>query len=239
MTGPNRAAMDRRRFARLGLCGMAGAVLRARAARGETPASTSLERYGRVLLTGATAEPLRAAALDPEEEYLFFYPFASTPCLLLNLGRPVAGTAVPVREGAAYGWAGGVGPWRSIVAFTAICPHQFAHPEKAFSPIGYHRTGQPATVAGGREALIVCCAHGSAFAPDAGGRLEQGPAEVPLATVVLAWEAAEDRLFAEGVLGPDSFEQFFRNFRGRSRDHIRGEAPVMRLHEYSTTVARC
>lgn len=70
---------------------------------------------------------------------------------------------------------------------------------------------------GGRDRLIVCCAHGSAFDPAAGGRVEQVPAEVPLAAVALAWDPGTDRLFAEGVVGPDGFERFFGSFRGKSR----------------------
>jgi Rieske Fe-S protein len=184
--------------------------------------------------------PLRAATLDPEEEYVFVYPFASTPCLLLDLGRPLPPVEVPLggRNGG-YAWAGGVGPRQSLVAFTAICPHQLAHPEKALSAVAYHRAGQKATMVGGRDRLIVCCLHFSAFDPAAGGRLEQGPAEVPLAGITLEWDGGRDELYASGVLGVSSFERFFREVRGKSRAAVEGETAVMRLRDHSAVVARC
>jgi len=230
--------MGRRRFAGICLAGAVAGLPKAAHVGADAP-SGSFTRYPRVRLTTPTGEPLRAGGLDPEEEYLFFYPFVSTPCLLLDLGRPVAPVEVVARERGAYAWGGGAGPGRSVVAFTAICPHQRSHPERAFSPIGYHRTGEKAAVVGGRDRMIVCCAHGSAFDPAAGGRVEQAPAELPLAAVPLHWDREHDRFFAEGIFGPDSFDQFFREFRGRSRALVEGSSAVMRLRDYSAAVARC
>ncbi len=233
-----RPPMDRRAFTALGACAIAAGRRSGGAVWAGSPA-VAFTRYRRVLLTTPEGQPLRAGRLDLEEEYLFFYPFAGTPCVLLDLGRPLTATEVPVRGGAGYAWGGGVGPSRSVVAFTAVCPHEWSHPEPAFSAIGYHRGGQPAAVTGGRSRLIVCCAHGSAFDPTAGGRVEQGPAEVPLAAVVLSWDPGQDRFFAHGLLGRDSFERFFSVFKGKSRAVVDDETPVMRLRDYSATVARC
>ncbi len=236
--GPG-GAVDRRAFTRLGLCGAATALAMARPDRAQGRSPGVFTRYSRVLLTRADGGPIRAGDLDEEEEYLFFYPFVSTPCLLLDLGRPLPGVQVPLRGSPGYAWEGGVGPKRSVVAFTAICPHEWSHPEKRFSPIGYHRTGERAAVTGGRDRLIVCCAHGSAFDPAAGGWVEQAPAEIPLAAVALSWDRERDRFVAEGMLGPDSFERFFGGFRGKSRTPTEGRTLVMRLRDYSAVVARC
>ena len=233
-----RGTLSRRAFTRLGACVLA-VPWREGSARAQPPPASPPTSYARVLLATPADEPIRVGALETEEEYLFFYPFVSTPCLLLDLGRPVTATEVPVRGRAGYAWGGGVGPRQSIVAFTAICPHEWTHPERAFSAIGYARSGQGAIVVGGRDRLVVCCAHGSAFDPDVGGRVEQGPAEVPLAAVALSWDPPDDRLFAEGVLGRDSFERFFRAFARRSRAIVVGRAPVVPLREYSAAVARC
>jgi len=231
--------MDRRAFARLTVCAATAALQSARSGSATPPSASYLTRYSQVLLTTASGDPLRVGGLDPEEEYLFFYPFTSSPCLLLDLGRPIPATEVPVRGRSGYRWGGGIGPQRSVVAFTAICPHEWAHPERALSAIGYHRTGQQAAVVGGRDRLIVCCAHGSAFDPEAGGRVEQSPAELPLATVVLSWEPQENRVFADGLLGIATFERFFAAFSGKSRAFVRDQTPVVRLREYSAAVARC
>ncbi len=231
--------MDRRSFARLCLLG-AAASRSAGSVWAQPLPSASLTRYNRVLLTTSTGEPLRAGGLDREEDYLFFYPFASTPCLLLDLGQTLPATEVPVKgRNAGYAWAGGVGPQRSVVAFTAICPHEWAHPDTTFSPFHYHRSGEKATLVYGRDRLVVCCTHGSAFDPVGGGRVEQGPAEVPLALIALEWDRGQDRLFAYGLLGPDSFERFFRGFKGKSRAPAEGQTAVIRLREYSAAVARC
>ena len=58
---------------------------------------------------------------------IFHYPYAATPCFLLNLGRPLSLPA-ELKTAAAqpYRWPGGVGPQRSIVAYSAICAHQLA-----------------------------------------------------------------------------------------------------------------
>lgn len=232
--------MDRRSFGRVCLFAAAAAFRAEAPARAQPLPSTFLARYNRVLLVTGAGEPVRAGALEPEEDYLFFYPFASTPCLLLDLGRPLAPTEVPVRSpNAGYAWTGGVGPRRSVAAFTAICPHEWAHPDKTFSPIHYYRAGEKATLAYGRDRLIVCCAHASAFDPAAGGRLEQGPAEVPLALITIEWDPGRDELFAGGLLGEDSFARFFQGFRGKSRAPVERQTAVIRLREYSALVARC
>ena len=227
-------------FARLCLTAAVTALRAAQPVRaGQGPAGL-VTAYNRVVLTTATGEPLRAGGLELQEDYLFFYPFESTPCLLVDLGRPLPATEVPIRaQSGGYAWPGGTGPGRSVVAFTAICPHAWAHPERAFSAVAYYRPGQRAAVAGGRDRLIVCCVHGSGFDPEAGGRVEQGPAEIPLAAVVLSWDRQADRFVAEGLLGIDSFERFFGTFQGKSRAPVTGRTPVMRLRDYSAVVARC
>ena len=81
--------------------------------------------YARARLVDVHGEPLRASTLAAETNYVFHFPFAGTPCFLLNLGHPVIATTTLRREdGATYGWNGGVGPSRGVVAFSAICAHK-------------------------------------------------------------------------------------------------------------------
>jgi len=56
-----------------------------------------------------------------ETNYVFHFPFAGTPCFLLNLDRPIDASVTLKRDdGTTYTWPGGVGPSRSVVAFSAI-----------------------------------------------------------------------------------------------------------------------
>jgi len=192
------------------------------------------EGYPRVALADAGGAPLRPSVLVPHEAYCFFYPYVSTPCLLLDMGAPI----MPAEPAPGDSRPGGVGPGGSIVAYTAICSHEWSHPGPEFSPIHYLAPGQRDVLVGDRDRLIVCCAHSSAFDPAAGGRVAQSPSRLPLASVVLEWNAASDALFATAVRGPDSFERFFTAF-DRERTLVAGPARVVPLSAYSRKVATC
>ena len=70
-------------------------------------------RYTRALLVDARGEPLAASTLAARTNYVFHYPFASTPCFLLNLGEALTvPTTLKQEDGATYAWSGGVGPRR-------------------------------------------------------------------------------------------------------------------------------
>jgi len=178
--------------------------------------------------------PLRASALPPHEAHCFFYPYTATPCLLLDVGTPVA----PSEPAAGDPRPGGVGPGRSIVAYTGICSHEWSHPDPEFSPIHYVPPGGRAILVGDRDRLIVCCSHASAFDPAAGGRVVQSPARLPLASVVLEWDERSDALVAADFRGPDSFDRFFAAF-DRERRLVAGAARVVPLRVYSRLVGRC
>jgi len=119
--------MERRDFVRLCAAAASGA-----AAPGPATASGLTARaYANVLLVDEQGRPFKAAALKPGLTYVFEYPFATTPCFLLRLATPAAG-GVDLRtaEGGTYRWEGGVGPGRSIVAYSAICAHKLTYPTK-------------------------------------------------------------------------------------------------------------
>ena len=90
----------------------------------------------------------------------------------------------------------GVGPNKSIVAFSAICAHQLMYPTAAISFIGLRSGGhgEPAHV-------IHCCGDNSRYDPLQGARVIDGPAPQPLAAVLLEWDASSDQLtpWARGV----------------------------------------
>src|SRR5581483_3132830 len=73
--------------------------------------------YSRARLVDEHGRPLRAAALAPDRNYVFHYPFEGTPCFLLNLGKPARqNVTLRTEAGGTYEWPGGVGPQQGIVA---------------------------------------------------------------------------------------------------------------------------
>ena len=130
--------MKRRDF--LGSCallsGMA-TVVHADVATDATP----VRRYTRSLLVDEHGTAIRLGALAPETNYVFQYPFASTPCFLLRLAQPVAPVPALRRErGDPYASPAGIGPSRSVVSFSAICAHKLAYPTRDVSFIRYQRS---------------------------------------------------------------------------------------------------
>ncbi len=165
--------------------------------------------YGRARLVDVHGAPLRASALAVETNYVFHYPFAATPCFLLNLGRPVT-TAATLRrvDGATYAWHGGVGPARAVVAFSAICAHKLAYPTRDISFIRYQRQKSATSDAH----VIHCCADHSVYDPAHGARVLAGPAPQPLAAILLDYDAAADELQAIGTVGAEQFDAFFAKY---------------------------
>lgn len=198
--------------------------------------SAPLESHARVALVDIQGKPLRLADLRPQEEYLFFYPFRSTPNFLIDLGQPTA-QSVKLRraDGATYTWSGGIGPGRSVVAFSAICSHRLTYPSAMVSFIGYR--SQPVAYQNEhgvtrRAGVIQCCSERSIYDPARGGQVLSGPAPDPLTTVAL--EEEDGMLFAHGVHGSTLYQRFFAEFGfqldlqfdGRAQEPVTDQAVV-------------
>jgi arsenite oxidase small subunit len=170
-----------------------------------------LRFYERVKLHDVHNVPLRASGISVNQNYIFHYPFAATPCFLLNLGRSV-GRAVTLRteDGKRYEWPGGVGPLRSIVGYSAICAHRLAYPTRQISFISFRPSVGKNSHATART--IHCCAEHSEYDPANGARVLGGPAKQPLAAIVLEHDAKTDELFAVGTLGGELFDAFFEKY---------------------------
>ena len=184
--------MERRDFLRL--C----AATAAAAGAPPVAADARPQLYQRVRLVGADGAPLRAGAITAHRNLIFHYPYASTPCFLLNLGRPAKASAqLKTADDKAYEWRGGVGAQRSIVAYSAICAHQLTYPTRDISFISY----RPETSARNRLAHVIhCCSEHSQYDPADGGRVLAGPAPQPLAAILLEHDAASDGLHARAVV---------------------------------------
>jgi arsenite oxidase small subunit len=201
--------------------------------------------YPRARLDASDGRPLRASTLPVDRNLIFHYPYAATPCFLLNLGHPVAAPAqLKTAAARSYQWPGGVGPQRSIVAYSAICAHQLAYPTREISFISYR------TEKGERNRfanVIHCCSEHSQYDPAQGARVLAGPAPQPLAAILLEYDAAEDTLSAVGTLGGEMFNAFFAKYafrlsmeRGRAARAAVGAATrVTELDNYCRQQVRC
>jgi len=236
--------MRRRTFIKL--CTSSAALIAARPQALAAPAGPATA-FDRVRLTTADGSPLRASDLDEGETYVFHYPYISTPCFLLQLGKTVPQQpALHTAEGGQYAWQGGVGPQGNIVAFSAICTHLMTHPTPKLSFIHYYHDRKSEIA--DRAGVITCCAHGSVFDPAQGARVVGGPATQPLTTILLEYDTVSQGLHATGTLGADLYRDFFKAFkrelrgqfgRGAAKQRVSETSIVQRLSDYSAQPIDC
>ncbi len=233
--------MERREFIRVCASGIAAAGVPASLAAQDSAAHS----YARAKLVDPQGKPLKASAIPADRNLIFLYPFASTPCFLLNLGKPAVTRAVLRTVGnKPYEWTGGVGPSRSIVAYSAICAHQLAYPTRQISFISYRADASPRN----RHAHVIhCCSEHSQYDPAEGGRVVAGPAPQPLAAILLEHDAKTDELAAVGTLGGEMFNQFFAKYELKlslehgsgARQAVAGTTVVNELDNYCRQQVRC
>ena len=212
------------------------------------------QRYGRVALVDSySREPVKVSTLDVGETYLFHYPFVSTPCFLIDLGKSITGrTNLKTREGERYRWQGGAGPKSSVVAFSAICAHKMSHPAPSVSFINYRhgdtRFRNSRDEIEQRAGVIYCCSEKSVFDPAHGGKVLGGPAPQPLAAIELEYDEAEDAFYATATIGGHMFDSYFSKFHDRlvlqhGRTDINSalsdSTELMRLRDYTRNAVNC
>jgi Rieske Fe-S protein len=209
------------------------------------PADASPRLYARARLVDTSGRPIEARAIAVDRNFIFHYPFAGTPCFLLNLGRPTkVGASLKTADAQSYEWPGGAGAGHSIVAYSAICAHRLTYPTREISFISY-RAGKSA---GSRfEHVIHCCSEHSQYDPAEGARVLAGPAPQPLAAILLDYDAQSDGLYATGTLGGEMFNEFFSkyefrlamDFQGRPRTAVEGSCVVSELTDYCRQQVQC
>jgi len=188
----------------------AACVAGAWAASGALPvvAAGDVERqHARSRLVDVNGSPWLARQLKVGEAFLFNYPYTASPVFLLAFEREVKPVELVTEDKQRYAAPPGVGPNRSIVAFSAICAHKLMYPTPAISFIGL-RSGardEPTQV-------IHCCGDNSRYDPLQGARVIAGPAPQPLAAVLLEWDAKTDQLHAVGTRGGEMFDAFFDKY---------------------------
>ena len=201
--------------------------------------------YSKARLVDEKGAPLRAKAIPPNHNLIFHYPYASTPCFLLNLGRPAQPAArLKTADDKIYEWSGAVGEGRSIVAYSAICAHKLTYPTREISFISYRAEKS----AGNRFAAVIhCCSEHSQYDPAQGARVVAGPAPQPLAAILLEHDVASDELHAVGTLGGELFNEFFDKYAFRlqlehgadPRAAVAGICVVQALENYCRQQVKC
>jgi Rieske Fe-S protein len=171
-------------------------------------AGQAIKAYAKARLVDGYGTPLKTRQLAVNRNYVFYYPFAATPCFLLVLDRRAAGAELRDAAGERYGAPAGVGPRHAIVAFSAICAHKLAYPAREVSFIRFQEQPSPISQAG----VIHCCAEHSIYDPAAGARVVSGPAPQPLAAIALEYDAQADGIAAVGTVGAEQFEPFFAKY---------------------------
>ncbi len=201
--------------------------------------------YGRSMLVDTTGRPLRAKAIPVNRNLIFHYPYASTPCFLLNLGKPAKGSAqLRTADNQPYEWKGGIGPGRSVVAYSAICAHKLTYPTRDISFISFRAEKSAGSKLG---AVIHCCSEHSQYDPAEGARVVAGPAPQPLAAILLEHDAKSDELYAVGTLGGELFGEFFSKYEfklamehgGAVRQGAAGSCVVQELERYCRQQVKC
>lgn len=170
------------------------------------------QTFEKVQLKDAEGNPLKSKALAVEENYVFMYPHAATPAIMVDLASPAEkDLKLKAEDGTEYVYRGGAGAKGTLVAYSAICPHQLTHPTAAMTMFQYvEEKGK--TLSYDKGGVFVCTSHLSAFEPKQGGKVVGGPANEGLASIILEIDA-EDNIWAVAVLGPVKFQAFFDAFK--------------------------
>lgn len=230
--------MQRREFLATMAASFAAPCMRPADVLAAMPAHAERRPYSRALLTDAAGVPLRVATLAVERNYILHYPYATTPSFLLDLGRTATAAA-------GNAWPGGVGPKRSVVAYSAICSHKLTHPTREISFISYRSGASPQNP---HAHVIHCCSEHSQYDPAQGAKILTGPAPHPLAAILLEHEPNSDTLYAIGTLGTEMFDAFFEQFAFRLAMENRaqgvrrlagGEVRVTELDQFCRQQVRC
>jgi arsenite oxidase small subunit len=204
---PDPNAAHRRDLMRQAAC-VAGAWLASRAL--PAVAAGEVRRYPHSLLVDSFGNPWQARRLKEGEAFLFNYPYTASPVFLIAFEHEVAPAELVTEDKQRYAAPGGVGPKKSIVAFSAICAHKLMYPTPAISFIGLRSGGR-----GEPSHVIHCCGDNSRYDPTKGARVIHGPAPQPLAAVLLEWDASSDQLYAVGTRGGEMFDAFFEKYAQR------------------------
>ncbi|MDD5051471.1 MAG: sulfur oxidation protein [Sulfuricurvum sp.] len=231
--------MERRNFLKIMAAGATVVAVNPSLIRGTLYADDGrmYAAYEKVQIVDAAGVPIKASSLEKEVTYIFNYPYAATPCMLINLPESTSQEVELKSEmGETYVWKNGVGKDRTVVAYVAICAHQLTHPTPNDSFIKYVPKSTP-TMAYSKSGIIVCSSHLSAYDAAAGAKNLAGAAQQPLAAVVLK-VADDDTIWAVGILGADKFQDYFKAFKPEFKEFYGGTAQAKQLVSISAKTVK-
>jgi len=235
--------MQRREFMKL--CSASAAACATPLAATAFADNPSSRNYNKVKLVDKDGAPIKLKTLKSNHNYVFNYPFESTPCFLLNLDKPVQSkVALKTEAGKNYDWPGGAGPKKTLVAYSAICAHKLAYPTDQVSFISFKTKAGKASK---QSNVISCCADASVYDPYAGAKVIAGPAPQPLAAILLEHDPKTDEIWALGTFGGEVFNEFFKKYEfklslqmgDKAKERVKGTVRVSELTAYSAQTAQC
>jgi arsenite oxidase small subunit len=206
-----------------------------------------VKKYARTKLVNQQGLAIKATQISVRKNYLFHYPFESTPAFLLRMAAPVVGKK-PLNTPKGDSWLAlpGIGPGNAFVAFSAICAHKLAYPTPQLSFISFQEK-QTNKIGQTSQDVIHCCADHSQYDVLAGAAVLSGPAPQALTGIVIEHDARTDELFAVGTLGVEVYDAFFAKYdfklqmdHGNSARRMAGQASTLHLMDnYCKQTARC
>ncbi len=213
----------------------------------------AVKEYAPALLVNENEAPLTSKSLRSNNYYIFHYPFYTTPCFLINLDSPAPRTQyLKTEDRDTYQWPGGVGPDKTLVAFSAICAHKLSYATRTTSFINF-RPEEISFVGSDQKTkkqhqLIYCCSERSVYDPAKGAKVLGGPAPQPLTAIIIKHDSCTDYYYATATLGAELFDQFFHKFGFRLtldnrhkdiRQPVENSTMVYTAERYTSHPVRC
>ncbi len=166
------------------------------------PVSNAVSGFPTLILYSQAGVPVKTTDLQVNSPkiVLFNYPLQNEPNFLLRLGDSsnndveIKPTTVTIpATGKTFTSAGGVGPYKSVVASSAICQHLGCIP-----PIIHFYPPSSSSYPG----KIHCNCHGSTYDPYKGFAVVTGPTVHPLPNTVLQYDSSSDQYSVTNMVGP-------------------------------------
>ena len=167
------------------------------------------------LVNSSTNKPVHTADLENNSSiaYVFYYPLQNDPNFLIRL-RNKSGQDVTVlpsdvlipASGTKFKSPPGVGPFKSVISFSAICEHLgCVVPIIHYYPGGATIPGHPTL--SNETGYIHCSCHGSTYDPLHGAAVVTGPTQKPLPNVILDYDALTDTYKVKMMTGPTIYSK--------------------------------
>ncbi|MCL4330816.1 MAG: Rieske 2Fe-2S domain-containing protein [Candidatus Thermoplasmatota archaeon] len=166
------------------------------------PITAAFSSFPTLLLYSQSGKPIGTSDLKVNNStiVLFDYPLQNEPNFLLRLGdssnndQAIEPTTVKIlATGKTFTSAGGVGPYKSVVASSAICQHLGCIPPI----IHFYPPSSPSY-----PGKIHCNCHGSTYDPYKGFAVVTGPTTHPLPNTVLTYDSSKDQYSVTSLVGP-------------------------------------